>query len=230
LVDVNAGSRLNEVFMSRQDDIKKLVHNYSRRLQILKEQQALRGINTPPEIVIEIEDIEAKIEKLQTELVELENMVEPSPQIKSTISGSASSESHSKQWDAFISHASEDKDEFVRPLVAALQAEGLRIWYDEFTLTVGDSLRRSIDEGLLNSRYSIVILSPHFLQKGWTQHELDGLLARQIGGQKVILPVWHNITRDELMRYSPSLADKLGVSSAQGMPHVVRELLRAMQR
>jgi formylglycine-generating enzyme required for sulfatase activity len=135
-----------------------------------------------------------------------------------------------KEWDAFISHASEDKDQFVRPLVAALQAEGLRIWYDELTLTVGDSLRRSIDEGLLNSQYSIVILSPSFLKKGWTQHELDGLLARQIGGQKVILPVWHNITRDELMRYSPSLADKLGVSSAQGIPHVVRELLRAMQR
>lgn len=51
-----------------QDDRENLIINYSRRLQKLKEQKAIRGINTPPETLIEIEDIEAEIEKLQTEL------------------------------------------------------------------------------------------------------------------------------------------------------------------
>jgi TIR domain len=74
-----------------------------------------------------------------------------------------------KRWDVFISHASEDKDEFVRPLAAALQASGLLPWYDESALTVGDSLRGKIDEGLAKSRYGIVILSHPFFAKRWPQ-------------------------------------------------------------
>jgi TIR domain len=71
-----------------------------------------------------------------------------------------------KMWDVFISHASEDKD-FVRPLAEVLQKSGLSVWYDEFALKVGDSLRRKIDEGLAKSRYGIVILSHAFFTKNW---------------------------------------------------------------
>jgi hypothetical protein len=85
-------------------------------------------------------------------------------------------------WDVFISHACEDKESFVRPLAEALRARGLRVWYDEFTITVGDSLRRSIDRGLANSRYGIVVLSPNFFAKDWPQKELDGLAARDSTG------------------------------------------------
>ncbi|MBE7555701.1 MAG: FHA domain-containing protein [Anaerolineales bacterium] len=59
--------------MLRQDDVKKLLVNHNRRLQKLKEQQALQGISVDPKILIEIEDIEAEIEELQQELKELEN-------------------------------------------------------------------------------------------------------------------------------------------------------------
>jgi hypothetical protein len=93
------------------------------------------------------------------------------------------------EWDVFISHASEDKESFVRPLAKRLQERGLRVWFDEFTLTVGDSIRRSIDSGLARSRYGIVVISPDFLQKEWPQKELDGLVAREIDGVKAILPV-----------------------------------------
>ena len=75
------------------------------------------------------------------------------------------------KYDAFVSHASEDKDEFVKPLVEALQDAGYKVWYDEFTLKVGDSLRRSIDNGLTNSRYGIVVFSNAFFAKNWTQYE-----------------------------------------------------------
>jgi hypothetical protein len=51
------------------------------------------------------------------------------------------------EWEVFISHASEDKDAVVRPFAEALEARGLKVWYDEFTLRVGDSLRQSIDRG-----------------------------------------------------------------------------------
>jgi TIR domain len=116
-------------------------------------------------------------------------------------------------YHAFISHASEDKEKLVRPLADTLTKMGFKVWYDEFTLKVGDSLRQSIDKGLINSRYGIVVLSPSFFAKNWPQYELNGLTAREIAGRKVILPVWHKITKDDLLAYSPTLADKVAVTT-----------------
>jgi hypothetical protein len=117
-------------------------------------------------------------------------------------------------YHAFISHASEDKNEVVRPLAEALRKLGYLIWYDEFELKVGDSLRRKIDQGLIQSRFGIVILSPAFFEKNWPQYELDGLVAKEIVGGKVVLPIWHKISKDEVMQYSPSLADKVALNTA----------------
>jgi len=117
------------------------------------------------------------------------------------------------RWDIFVSHASEDKAEFVEPLSAALTEFGIKVWYDGFTLSLGDSLSRSIDEGLARSRFGLVVLSPSFLAKKWPEYELRGLTAREIAGRTVILPIWHNITKEDLLRFSPSLADKLAVNS-----------------
>ena len=134
------------------------------------------------------------------------------------------------EWDVFISHASEDKDDFVRPLAHGLEKKGLKVWFDEFTLRVGDSLRRSIDDGLSHSRFGIVVISSAFLRKDWPQRELDGLVAREIDGVKVTLPVWHNITADLVRKYSPILADRLAVSSSRGLEDVIAQLLRAMEQ
>lgn len=114
-----------------------------------------------------------------------------------------------KKYDVFISHASEDKEEVVRPLVNALQKEGLTVWYDEFEMKIGDSLRRKIDKGLVNSKFGIVVLSKDFIKKGWTNYELDGIISKAITGEQVVLPIWHNITKKEVIDFSPSLSDKL---------------------
>lgn len=116
-------------------------------------------------------------------------------------------------YDAFISHASEDKKKVVKPLARALSGMGYRIWYDEFELCVGDSLRQSIDKGLVNSRFGIVVLSPAFFAKNWPQYELNGLTAREMDGHKVILPIWHMVDRDDVLAYSPTLADKVALST-----------------
>jgi len=116
-------------------------------------------------------------------------------------------------YDAFISHASEDKATVARPLAKALEALGYRVWFDEFELRVGDSLRQSIDKGLINSRFGIVVLSQAFFSKDWPQYELNGLTAREIEGQKVILPIWHGVTRTDVLAYSPTLADKVALST-----------------
>lgn len=74
-----------------------------------------------------------------------------------------------------------------------------------------------------------MVISPFFLQKDWPQKELDGLVAREVGGLKLILPVWHNLGVAELRAKSPLLADRVAMSSTQGMDHVVQELLRAVR-
>lgn len=126
-----------------------------------------------------------------------------------------------KQYDVFISHASEDKDDIVRDLANALSSEGLRVWYDDFELRIGDSLRQKIDRGLANSRVGLVVLSQAFIAKGWTNYELDGIVTRSIGGEQILLPIWHNISKQEVMRFSPSLADKLARSTTT---HTVAEI------
>ena len=107
-----------------------------------------------------------------------------------------------KKWDAFICHTSEDKADVARPLAELLQSEGLKIWYDEFTLKIGDRLSRSIDNGLANSRYGIVIISPSFFLKEWPLMELEGLVASEIQGSKIILPVRHDMSHEKLVAYS----------------------------
>ncbi len=118
-------------------------------------------------------------------------------------------------YDAFIAHASEDKLEFVRPLAEKLTELGLKIWYDEFELKVGDSLRASIDRGLVNSEYGIVVLSENFFSKNWSQYELNGLTAREIDGRKVILPIWYGVNKEDVLKYSPPLADKIAIDSSK---------------
>ena len=117
-------------------------------------------------------------------------------------------------YDVFISHASEDKDSVVRPLAQALVEQGLKVWYDEFELKIGDSLRRKIDRGLAKSKFGIVVLSNAFIKKGWTNYELDGIVSKANTGEQVILPIWHGITKQEVLDYSPSLADKVARNTA----------------
>lgn len=132
------------------------------------------------------------------------------------------------QYDAFICHASEDKTDFVLPLAHALQERKLSIWLDRFCLTIGDSLRKAIDLGLAHSRYGIVVLSHNFFRKRWPQAELDGLLAREQNGTKVILPIWHRITRADVETFSPILAGRIAAESRAGLDAVIDEILEAM--
>lgn len=132
-----------------------------------------------------------------------------------------STDGDTRERDVFISHASEDKDEVVRPLANALRSEGLDVWYDEFELKIGDSLRRKIDRGLATSRVGLVVLSRSFIGKGWTNYELDGIVTRAVTGEQILLPIWHNISKSEVINFSPSLADKVARSTAT---HTVEEI------
>lgn len=120
----------------------------------------------------------------------------------------------SQIWDVFISHASEDKEAVARPLAEELRGRGVKVWLDETELRIGDSLRRKIDQGLAKSRFGVVVFSRSFFAKGWPQYELDGIVSRSVSGEQTLLPLWHEITKDEVQRHSPSLVDKIARSTS----------------
>lgn len=128
--------------------------------------------------------------------------------------------------DIFISHAWEDKADFVEALAHALRAAGAEVWYDDFSLRPGDSLRRSIDKGLGSSRFGIVVLSTHFFKKEWPQKELDGLFQLESSGRSRILPIWHKVSKDEVASFSPTMADKLAFNtSTKSVDEIVADLM-----
>ena len=138
--------------------------------------------------------------------------------------GSGSSE----KYDVFICHASEDKKDVARPLAAALVLKGFSVWYDEYELRLGDSLRRSIERGIANSTYGLVVLSPNFFAKEWPKRELDGLTSIEISSGKTILPIWHKVSLDDVRLFSPVLADKVAVDTKRGIPYLVNEIVKAI--
>ena len=121
--------------------------------------------------------------------------------------------------DAFICHASEDKETVARPLKDALEDRGWSVWLDELELTVGDSLTGTIEQALAESRFGVAILSPASFEKEWPQRELQGLAAREVAaGTKVILPVWHEVNQQYIAERAPILADRLGARTSDGIP------------
>ena len=97
------------------------------------------------------------------------------------------------------------------------------MWYDEFELRIGDSLRRKIDSDLAKSRFGVVVFSKPFFAKGWTNYELDGIVTRSLTGEQVLLPIWHNVSKQEVISYCPSLADKLARNT---VTHTVEEIAK----
>lgn len=131
----------------------------------------------------------------------------------------------------FVSHASEDKDTIARPLAIALIEGGFQVWFDEFSLSLGDSLKKQIDNGLSLCDFGIVILSPAFFAKHWPREELDGLAAVEtVRRKKVILPIWHEVTFQQIADWSPTLAGKLAIKSSEGVPAIVNSIVRSLNR
>lgn len=117
-------------------------------------------------------------------------------------------------WDVFISHASEDKP-YVEPLAQALASAGVNVWYDKARIVWGDDIRVSIDDGLRNCDYGVVVFSKAFLSKRkWTEYEVSALFGRETPDKKRILPIWYDVTYEDVLQYSPALAQRLAKSSS----------------
>lgn len=141
-----------------------------------------------------------------------------------------------EEYDVFISHAWEDKNDFVDEFVTALEKLGIRVWYDTKKLQWGDSMRSKIDDGLRKSKFGIAILSPNYIAEGkyWTKEEFNGLFQLESINGKKILPIWHNLTKNQVMKFSPMIADKKAMTTAnmtiEEIAQTLKELLDSMKK
>lgn len=129
-------------------------------------------------------------------------------------------------YDVFISHASEDKADFVNPLVEKLQDLGISVWYDTLELQWGKSLREQIDNGIKRSKFAILVLSKNFFKKQWPKRELDGILAKETISGTAPLPIWYNLTQEEVYEFSPTLS---GIYSISTQDHSIDDICKAFQ-
>ncbi|HAO6008561.1 TPA: TIR domain-containing protein [Listeria monocytogenes] len=131
-----------------------------------------------------------------------------------------------EKFDVFLSHAAEDKESFCDEFSDILQEKhGLKVWYDSISIKWGDSIRAEIDKGLKKSKFGVVILSRNYIKKYWTNYELEALFQIESNGGKVILPIWHDITKKEIQDFSPTLAGKLAMNTGMMTPDEIAEKL-----
>lgn len=134
-------------------------------------------------------------------------------------------------YDFFISHASADKEDFVSELVRQAEKANLNVWFDEDAIEWGQSIRQKIDEGLRRSYFGVVVLSPNFFSRPWTEYELDAIIQRDLSGRGRILPIWHRHSQDDVQKHAPSLAGRLALpTSNYSTEQIVAELLRMRDR
>jgi hypothetical protein len=133
-------------------------------------------------------------------------------------------------YDVFISYASEDEEAVARPLYEGLTAAGLKVWFAPLSLSIGDSQRKEIDRGIATSRFSTVILAKNYAKKSWTNYELNGLVVQDVGGTQRLLPIWHDISKQDVINFSPSLADKVArKTSDRTIPEIADEIAKVIR-
>lgn len=130
------------------------------------------------------------------------------------------------KYDFFISHASEDKGGFVKEFAIELEKKGYLVWYDEFTLKIGDSLIDVIQKGIKECLFGVIVLSKNFFKKEWTKKELNALLSKEIvTKENLLLPIWLDVSYEEVFDYSPFIADRFAISSEKNsIDEIVKQL------
>lgn len=228
-------SKLGQIERYENDLVKTLNKKADITKKIAQKREKLNSLNK--KLKKEEQDENKKRQKEQERVQKsYENRInELTAQLKNNISSNISEVGKStpeetsleEKYDVFISHASEDKESFVRELADTLIEEyNIKVWYDEFSIKWGDSLRKSIDKGLKSSKFGIVVISKSFIKKGWTNYELDGLFQKEMTYGKTILPIWHDITKDEVQDFSPSLAGRKALNTSM---YTIKEIAEELK-
>ncbi|MEK4701742.1 toll/interleukin-1 receptor domain-containing protein [Solibacillus sp. FSL R7-0668] len=120
------------------------------------------------------------------------------------------------EFDVFLSHSSLDKDVFVSELSEKLSNKGLKVFEDVKVFKIGQSQTDMMNMGILNSRFVVIFLSKNFIESGWSQYEFKSFLNREINEKRVIiLPIWHDVSVDEVRQYNPYIVDKYAFKTSK---------------
>jgi hypothetical protein len=114
-----------------------------------------------------------------------------------------------REFDAFLCHASEDKESIVSPFAKTMTQAHMKAWIDEKELRWCDNLVFRIQEGLSKSQFVVVFISMAFLGKKWTDTELNTALSLEIGGKTLVLPILLGITHETLQERYPIVSAKI---------------------
>lgn len=128
------------------------------------------------------------------------------------------------KYDVFLSYAIEDKIELASELCQKLEKKGLSVWYAGRELIAGESIEKTVREGLSQSRFGIVLITPTYFEKKWTLKELYTLMSMETDGRKVIIPVFHKVTPDEVATYDKVLSDRWALKTSDGLESVASEI------
>lgn len=205
----------NKAASESADFTKKIADKRKKRndayLRLQKEQQSEQK-KQDKKIKDMQKSYENRIKDLSKQMVE--SVIDSA--VSSTTTMPALSDENEPEYDVFVSHAWEDKEDFVEEFVQELRKLEIKVWYDTSRIKWGDSMRAKIDDGLRKSRFGVAVLSPNYIADGkyWTKAELDGLFQLESVNGKTLLPIWHKLTKKEVMDYSPIIASKLAMNTA----------------
>lgn len=214
--------------MARIESLRRMVAQSSQLLE--NWQMKKLAAENPSEIMraeLQITQIEKQLEEYRLELA----AEEKKQRANNTAQAAAelTQADRSEEYTCFLSFANEDKPYATR-LYQALKNQGLSIWYSGTQLKLGDGIADSVNQGLSNSRYGIVLLSPSYLGKKWPISELHALFAKYTAfGNKVILPIWHDLSYEEVLTKAPLIADKFAISTDQELDTVVQAIIDAVE-
>lgn len=138
------------------------------------------------------------------------------------------SSSEQYKYDVFVSYASQDKD-FVRLLVRQLVKKGLSVWFDEGEIRIGDSIQRAIEDALEHSKFFLVVVSPALLERTWAQFEIGVAMGRPDVGKQHILPVLRGLSRGDIAKSMPLLADRVALdTNSRTVKDIADEIVKAV--
>lgn len=130
---------------------------------------------------------------------------------------------------AFISHDSRDKERYAGPLAAQLSRLLVSVWFDEYSISVGDNIYESIERGLQKAPKVIVLLSRSFLEnKRWARQEFLMAMHRHIQ-DNILLPVWIDVDKGDIEAYDLTLAGLAALQWSIGVEEVARRLAKAVR-
>lgn len=133
-------------------------------------------------------------------------------------------------YDAFISFADEDKH-YTAQLVKLLEKKGLQVWFSGTELRKKPTdLLDDVNQGMAQSKYGIAVISSHYIRKKWTKTELGALFAREPEDEKTLIPLWHEITYDELRQKLPIICDRFAFETKNGLEETAQKVYQIIRQ